>query len=73
MKKLELKFGGLKEMLTKEQMQQISGGAQCVYVVNADCGGGVGILYFGSGDSSYDQGYGDGWCAANNCCDDISC
>jgi hypothetical protein len=26
MKKLELKFGGVKEMLTKEQMKKISGG-----------------------------------------------
>ena len=53
MKKLELKFGGIKEMLTKEQMKNISGGNDYT------CYGlGANGQYTGSGTIS-----------AANCCD----
>jgi len=75
MRKLELKFGSIKEMLSKDQMKQISGGC-CVETYSYSCGGGnVSINCPYSQD--YCQGYYDYECEANdaagNCCDGIDC
>ncbi|MBB6131486.1 hypothetical protein [Mucilaginibacter lappiensis] len=70
MKHFELKFGEVKEMLTKDQMTQISGG--CGLTINPSCGGGVEILQC-DGNADYCQGYADGKCAGDDCCDDSNC
>ena len=72
MNTLDLKFGSVKEMLTKEQMKLIIGGVQdghCGFSINSDCGGGVEIMPC-NGSEEYCQGFCDGECDANNCCDD---
>jgi len=73
MKTLDLKFVSVKEMLTKEQMKLISGGVQesghCGFTINSDCGGGVEIMPC-DGSATYCEGFCDGECDANNCCDD---
>lgn len=53
MKKLELKFGNIKEMLTKDQMKMISGGdSYACYILNSN----------GQATPSY------GSITAGNCC-----
>jgi hypothetical protein len=57
MKKLELKFGSIKEMLTKDQMKMINGGA---YICDA-----IG--------TSYNISFGaDNCCQAQAACDELA-
>jgi len=67
MKTLDLKFGSIKEMLSKDQMKLISGGSCTFYWSSAPgCAGGTSIV-----DGS--QAGGDGNCDSNDCCDDVDC
>lgn len=74
MKKLELKFGNVKEMLTKDQMKMISGGSySCGY-----SGGGTvtygGSYICGSQTSNCEcQAFYDNVCSADPNCDDVDC
>jgi hypothetical protein len=70
MKKLELKFGSLKEMLTKEQMQQISGGT-CTWYWHS--GPGCAGQYASTTVQAGCQTGADSNCNTNNCCDNVDC
>ncbi|MBB6131487.1 hypothetical protein [Mucilaginibacter lappiensis] len=72
MKHFELKFGEVKEMLTKGQMTQINGGTLCFTTINGNCGGGFDTMEC-DGDVQYCQGYADGECAGDDCCDGMEC
>jgi len=73
MKKLDLKFGSIKEMLSKDQMKQISGGcATCTWSANPGCDG-VGITYPCNYSPDYCQGFSDAGCETDDCCDGVDC
>jgi len=73
MKKLELKFGRVKEMLTKDQMKMISGGFNCTFSGGTNpwgtlgCDTSTGITSCGCQDL-FDQ-----LCESSNSCDNIDC
>ena len=70
MKSLGLKFGSVKEVLTKDEMKQINGGklATCTWYWNADsgCGGGTTV-------TTGTQEEADTYCENNDCCDNVDC
>jgi hypothetical protein len=71
MKKLELKFGSIKEMLTKDQMQLISGGTCTWYWHNGPgCVGGT--VPTSPGQAGCQTGA-DHNCDNNPCCDNVNC
>jgi hypothetical protein len=74
MKPLDLKFGSIKEMLTKDQMKLISGGS-CVFYWSdaAGCAGAVGVHSSIVAGSTGDQAGSDNNCNSNDCCDDVNC
>lgn len=69
-KTLDLKFGSVKEMLTKNQMKQISGGqlAACTWYWNSDngCAGGTTITTGTQAEAECN-------CLVNDCCDNVDC
>lgn len=67
MKNFELKFGSIKEMLSKDQMKTINGGS-CTWYWNSDsdCAGGSSV-------TSGNQEAADTYCWANDCCDNVDC
>ena len=65
MKTLDLKFGVIKEMLSKDQMKLISGGS-CTFYWNSDCAGGTSTV------DGTQQGA-DNNCDHNDCCDNVEC
>lgn len=67
MKTLDLKFGSIKEMLSKDQMKLISGGSCTWYWSSAEgCAGGTAIT------GGTQQGA-DNNCDHNDCCDNVDC
>jgi hypothetical protein len=71
MKKLELKFGDIKEMLTKDQMKMISGGSCTWYWSSAPgCAGAVGVH---TSITSGTQSGADNNCDTNDCCNNVDC
>lgn len=67
MKKLELKFGSIKEMLTKDQMKLISGGS-CTW----QWSGGVGCVGGSTSQAGCQKGA-DNNCNTNDCCTTVDC
>jgi hypothetical protein len=67
MKRLDLKFGSIKEMLSKDQMKQISGGScSWQWAGGEDCVG-------GSTNQAGCQAGADGNCDTNDCCAGVDC
>jgi len=70
METLSLKFGSVKEMLTKDQMKKINGGklATCTWTWNGNSG-----CAAGTSVTSDTQEEADSYCEVNDCCDNVDC
>jgi len=70
MNTLQLRFGSVKEMLTKDQMKQINGGKlqQCTFYWSSapGCTGGTSTVE-GTQEGA------DNNCDSNDCCDNVDC